>query len=158
MLKKFFRLAGSIAGTAFFMTIAAPASADEVISTSNRSTSPMIVVRVDVSEQKMTVIQGGKRLYQWDVSTARTGKITPRGTFQPQFFSPNHRSSKYGGAPMPWSVFYDGDYAIHGTDAIGRLGAPASAGCVRLHPENAKVLYSMIFETGKKDTYIVVQD
>lgn len=155
--KKLSMVAPVLAATLFTMTTA-PASAEEIFSSSNQPASQRIVVRVDVSEQKMTVIQGGVRLYDWDVSTARSGKYTPRGTFQPQFFSPNHRSSLYGGAPMPWSVFYDGDYAIHGTDAITRLGAPASAGCVRLHPDNAKVLYSMIFEAGKKETFIVVQD
>lgn len=157
MLKKCnlkFGLAVALAGLGF----GGPALADEVFSSSNRPTAPTVVVRVDVSEQRMTVIHEGKRIHQWDVSTARVGKHTPRGTFQPQFFSPNHRSSLYYGAPMPWSVFYDGDYAIHGTDAIGRLGSPASAGCVRLHPDHAKELYALIFEAGRDDTYIVVQD
>ncbi|MBV7378836.1 L,D-transpeptidase [Maritimibacter dapengensis] len=150
--------AALIAGAAFFLSAAtAPASADEVFSSSNQSPS-RIVVRVDISEQKMTVIQDGQRVHTWPVSTARPGKITPRGTFQPQVFSPNHRSSLYNNAPMPWSVFYSGHYAIHGTDAINRLGQPASAGCVRLHPDNAKVLYSMIRNVGKQDTYIVVQE
>lgn len=157
MLRKRLSMLAPILTATIFSTTTAPASAEEVFSSSNRA-NQRIVVRVDVSEQRMTVIQGGQRLYDWDVSTARVGKYTPRGTFQPQFFSPNHRSSKYGGAPMPWSVFYDGDYAIHGTDAISRLGAPASAGCVRLHPDNAKLLYAMIFEAGKAETFIVVQD
>ncbi|MBV7409150.1 L,D-transpeptidase [Maritimibacter sp. DP1N21-5] len=155
MLLNLFRGSAACLGVALgFLT--APALADEVFSSS--SARNMVVVRVDVSEQKLTVIQNGVRLYDWPVSTARTGKWTPRGTFQPQWFSPDHRSSKYNNAPMPWSVFYSGDYAIHGTDAVGRLGTPASAGCVRLSPENAKTLYSLIFETGKKDTFIVVQD
>ncbi|WP_235888921.1 L,D-transpeptidase [Maritimibacter alexandrii] len=157
MLRKRLSMLAPILAATIFSTTTAPASAEEVFSSSNQA-NQRIVVRVDVSEQRMTVIQGGQRLYDWDVSTARVGKYTPRGTFQPQFFSPNHRSSKYGGAPMPWSVFYDGDYAIHGTDAISRLGAPASAGCVRLHPDNAKLLYAMIFEAGKAETFIVVQD
>lgn len=159
MLNKSIRRAGTTLGAALLSmpVFAAPASADEVISTSNQATQ-RIVVRVDISEQKMTVIQGGKRVHTWPVSTARPGKITPRGTYQPQFFSPNHKSSKYNNAPMPWSVFYSGDYAIHGTTSVNQLGAPASAGCVRLHPDNAKVLYSMIYVTGKNDTFIVVQD
>lgn len=159
MLKKTIEKAGPILGAVLlsFATYTMPASADEVISTSNQARQ-QIVVRVDISEQRMTVLKGGKRLYDWPVSTARSGKITPRGTYQPQFFSPNHKSSRYNNAPMPWSVFYSGHYAIHGTNAISRLGSPASAGCVRLHPDNAKELYAMIRETGKKDTFIVVQD
>lgn len=158
MFIKHLTSAAPVLGAAFsILTATAPATADEVFSSSNKIPQ-RIVVRVDISEQQMTVIQGGKRVHTWPVSTARPGKITPRGTFQPQVFSPNHRSSLYNNAPMPWSVFYSGNYAIHGTNAIGRLGQPASAGCVRLHPDNAKTLYAMIRETGKEDTYIVVQE
>ena len=45
---------------------------------------------------------------------------------------------------MPWAIFYDGNYAIHGTDQIKRLGKPASHGCVRLHPDNAEILFKMV--------------
>lgn len=157
MLTKSILQAAAVLGLAAFTTTTNTAMADEVISSSS-SPDQRIVVRVDVSEQTMTVIQGGKRIYNWPVSTARAGKITPRGTFQPQWFSKYHKSSKYNNAPMPYSVFYSGDYAIHGTNSISRLGSPASAGCVRLHPKNAAVLYELIYQTGKEDTYIVVQD
>lgn len=142
---------------AALLTVAATAAgAAERLSTSNRSNQ--IVIRVDVSEQEMTVMQAGRRLYTWPVSTARGGKITPVGTYQPQWFSRNHRSSLYNNAPMPFAIFYDGNYAIHGTDAIGALGRPASAGCVRLHPENARTLYEMVYALGKADTYVVIQE
>lgn len=132
------------------------AIADERFSTAGRS--DLIVIRVDVSEQRMVVMRGGRRMHDWPVSTARAGKITPRGTYQPQWFSRDHKSSLYDGAPMPFSIFYSGNYAIHGTYATGALGRPASAGCVRLSPENARVLYEMVYATDKADTYIVVQD
>jgi single-stranded-DNA-specific exonuclease len=35
-------------------------------------------------------------------------------------------SAKYGNAPMPHSIFFYGQYAIHGTNAVGALGSPAS--------------------------------
>jgi lipoprotein-anchoring transpeptidase ErfK/SrfK len=69
------------------------------------------------------------------------GKITPPGEWTAQWLSRNHRSSRYNNAPMPYAIFYSGHYAIHGTDQISRLGRPASAGCVRLHPDNARVLF-----------------
>ncbi|MFU8898325.1 MAG: L,D-transpeptidase, partial [Roseinatronobacter sp.] len=107
---------------AFFLAVAPalPAQADRV------------VARVSISEQVMHVYHHGQLLYEWPVSTARTGNITPTGDWRPQFLSRNHRSSRYNNAPMPYSVFYSGHYAIHGTDQISRLGRPASAGCVRL--------------------------
>ncbi|SRR5690606_35583370 len=143
-----FLAAGTLAATG--------AEASERFSTAARS--DQIVIRVDVSEQRMVVMRGGRRLHTWPVSTARAGKITPRGTYQPEWFSRDHKSSLYDDAPMPFAIFYSGNYAIHGTYSTGALGSPASAGCVRLAPEHARVLYEMVYATDKKDTYIVVQD
>ncbi len=146
----------ALAATVMIAAAATAADASERLSTSNRS--HQIVIRIDVSDQEMTVMQGGRRLHSWPVSTAKRGHVTPTGTYQPQWFSRNHRSSLYNDAPMPFAIFYDGNYAIHATYSTGMLGRPASHGCVRLHPDNARVLYEMIWEQGKADTYIVVQD
>ena len=119
--------------------------------------STEIVARVDISEQRMAVIVDGEVSHYWDVSTARPGKITPTGEWGVQWLSARHKSSLYNNAPMPWAIFFNGHYAIHGTDQVSRLGTPASAGCVRLHPENAKVLFNMVREAGKKSLKVVVQ-
>jgi hypothetical protein len=55
-----------------------------------------------------------------------------------------HYSRKYDMSPMPYSIFFRGGYAIHGSYATGALGRPASHGCVRLAPENAAVLYQLV--------------
>jgi lipoprotein-anchoring transpeptidase ErfK/SrfK len=57
---------------------------------------------------------------------------------------------------MPYSIFFNGNYAVHGTDQVKRLGSPASAGCIRLHPDNAKILYNMALDAGLKNTRITV--
>lgn len=116
-----------------------------------------LLVLIDLSEQRMQVSSRGRLLHDWPVSTARAGKSTPTGTFVPQFLSPYHRSTLYGGAPMPWSVFFNGNFAIHGTDQIDCLGEPASAGCVRLHPDNAKLLYDLVESVGLAQTRIVIR-
>ncbi len=107
-----------------------------------------VVARVSISTQTMKVYHEGRHLFTWAVSTAKNGKITPTGTYAPEFLSRHHRSSRYNNAPMPYAIFYDGNYAIHGTDQIKRLGAPASNGCVRLHPENAAILFQMVRAEG----------
>ena len=66
-------------------------------------------------------------------------------------------SRKYDNSPMPHSIFFYGGYAIHGTDAVKSLGRPASHGCVRLHPGNAKRLYNLVKAHGAGNTRIVVQ-
>lgn len=115
-----------------------------------------VVARVSLSGQVMHVYHHGQLLYEWPVSTARAGKITPTGSWRPQFLSRNHRSSRYDNAPMPYAVFYSGHYAIHGTDQISRLGRPASAGCVRLHPDNARIFFDMVRTEGMEHARVIV--
>ncbi len=115
-----------------------------------------IVARVSIATQTMHVYRDGQLLYEWPVSTARAGKITPTGQWTAQWLSRNHRSSRYNNAPMPYAIFYSGHYAIHGTDQISRLGRPASAGCVRLHPDNASVLFAMVQQEGTDNMRVVV--
>lgn len=115
-----------------------------------------VVARVSISEQKMYVYHHGALVHEWPVSTARAGKVTPTGDWRPQWLSKNHRSSRYNNAPMPYAIFYSGHYAIHGTDQIGRLGRPASAGCVRLDPANANVLFDMVRQEGMEQARVIV--
>ncbi len=117
-----------------------------------------LVAKVDVSSQTMTVIHNGKVAYQWPVSTARKGKWTPRGTWSAKWLSRYHKSSLYNNAPMPYSIFFNGHYAIHGTNQISRLGRPASAGCIRLHPDHAAVLFRLTQQVGKSNMRVVVQN
>lgn len=117
-----------------------------------------IVARVSVSTQTMHVYLDGQLRYEWPVSTARSGKYTPRGEWTPQWLSRWHRSRRYNNAPMPFAIFYDGDYAIHATESIYALGRPASAGCVRLHPDNASLLFAMVQREGMENMRVVVID
>jgi lipoprotein-anchoring transpeptidase ErfK/SrfK len=119
---------------------------------------PALVVTVSKERQEMVVTLEGEVFSVWPVSTARAGKVTPKGEWTPQYLVKFHRSRLYNNAPMPWSIFYDGHYAIHGTDQTDRLGSPASAGCIRLHPDNARVLWEMVRELGRNQTRVVVVD
>lgn len=115
-----------------------------------------LVARVDVSNQTMTVTRHGQVMHVWRVSTARKGYVTPRGAWRPTRLHRMWYSRKYDMSPMPYSVFYHGGYAIHGTNAVGRLGTPASHGCIRLDTSNAAKFYSMVKEVGPGNTRIIV--
>ena len=117
-----------------------------------------ITAYIDKSEQRMTVHINGQPRYTWPVSTARPGKVTPNGTFTAYFLSRHHRSSLYDNAPMPFSIFFHSHYAIHGTDQISRLGTPASAGCVRLHPDNASILFDLTKQVGLDHMKVVIRE
>lgn len=117
-----------------------------------------IVARVSVSTQTMHVYVDGMLRYEWPVSTAGAGMITPRGEWTPTWLSRWHRSRQYNNAPMPFAIFYHEGYAIHATEAVWALGRPASHGCVRLHPDNASLLFSMVQEEGMENMRVVVID
>lgn len=126
------------------------------ITTTTKSWANRLIAHVDVSSQTMTVKKDGVTIHRWKVSTARRGYRTPRGTWRPTRMHKMWYSRKYDMSPMPYSIFYYRGYAIHGTNAIKRLGRPASHGCVRLHPANAKRLYSLVRQVGSRNTKIVV--
>lgn len=116
-----------------------------------------VIIRIDKSDQKMYV-ETPSDYFVWDVSTARKGYRTPTGVFQPYLVKKMHYSRKYDNAPMPHSIFFLGGYAIHGTTDLKRLGRPASHGCIRLHPQNARWLYQIVNEYGKNNTYIEITE
>lgn len=114
-------------------------------------------VTIDISSQKMYVTVNGKRRHSWAVSTARRGYRTPVGNFRPTRMHRRYYSKRYRGAPMPYSIFFYRGYAIHGTNAIKRLGRPASHGCIRLHPNNARTLFDLVRQTGPRNTRIAIR-
>lgn len=115
-----------------------------------------VVARINLSTQRMEVYVDGQPRYNWPVSTARRGYRTPTGTFQPTALAVWHRSTIYSGSPMPHSIFFLRGYAIHGSYEIKHLGRPASHGCVRLHPSNAKALFSLVSQRGRANTTIQI--
>lgn len=114
-----------------------------------------VVVTVDKTEQRLTVTVDGAPRYSWPVSTARWGYSTPNGAYRPQWLARKWFSRKYDWSPMPYSIFFNGGYAIHGSYEISRLGRPASHGCIRLHPSNAATLFALV-KANMNDTRIVV--
>ncbi len=115
-----------------------------------------VLARVDLSSQRMVVSVNGVPRYSWPVSTARRGYVTPTGTYRPQRLYRRYFSRKYYNSPMPYAVFFRGGYAIHGSYAVNQLGAPASHGCIRLHPGNAATLYGLIESYGPGNTLIQI--
>ncbi|WP_373235581.1 L,D-transpeptidase [Cohaesibacter celericrescens] len=123
----------------------------------NTAMAGTVRVKIDISSQKMYVSVNGGRKHSWSVSTARRGYRTPTGNFRPTRMYKRYFSKKYHGSPMPYSIFFYGGYAIHGTNATKQLGRPASHGCIRLHPKNARQLFALVQANGPKNTKITIQ-
>jgi len=140
-------MAAALAGTALFMDLGATAA---------HAAGSKVVATVSLSQQVMEVTIDGRATYEWKVSTARRGYVTPTGSFKPTRMHEMWYSRKYDNAPMPHSVFFHGGYAVHATDAVKRLGQPASHGCVRLHPKAAADFYALVEAFGPTNTSIVI--
>jgi lipoprotein-anchoring transpeptidase ErfK/SrfK len=116
-----------------------------------------VLILVNKTTQRMIVMVDGAERYSWPVSTGLADYATPTGAFTPSRLVKDHYSKEWDDAPMPHSIFFtDSGHAIHGSQAVRRLGTPASHGCVRLAPENARILFSLVTAEGLGSTRIEV--
>ncbi|GJD49040.1 hypothetical protein OPKNFCMD_1768 [Methylobacterium crusticola] len=138
------RIAGAVAVIAA-AALARPAGAADVR------------IAVDKAAQRMTVTVDGRERHAWPVSTGAAGYATPAGSFAPSRLVPIHYSREWDDAPMPHAIFFtDAGHAIHGSRATGRLGTPASHGCVRLAPAHARTLFALVRAEGMASTRIEI--
>lgn len=116
-----------------------------------------ISILVNKTTQRMSVSVDGAERYSWPVSTGLGDYSTPSGTFAPSRLAKEHYSKEWDDAPMPHSIFFtDAGHAIHGSQAVARLGTPASHGCVRLAPRNASTLFNLVAAEGIGNTRIEI--
>lgn len=108
--------------------------------------------------QKMTVKIDGRTEYVWPVSTGAAGYDTPSGTFRPFRMEEDYFSREWDNAPMPNAIFFTArGHAIHGSYAVKSLGRRASHGCVRLSPDNAKILFGLVGDAGMNNTSVTIK-
>ncbi|MCC1493738.1 L,D-transpeptidase family protein [Cognatishimia sp. F0-27] len=106
-----------------------------------RAPNGAVAVIASIPEQRVHVYRNGIRIAVSTCSTGRRGHETPTGVFTVLQKDADHRSSTYGGAPMPNMnrLTWDG-IALH----AGNLpGYPASHGCVRLPLEFSRLLFTV---------------
>jgi len=154
---RFFRFAAALKmALAALVLSAAGAQASLVEARSNADNERgKITIEIDKRTQRMTVYVDGEKRMTYRVSTGKTGFETPRGTFRVLSLKEMHYSRKYDNAPMPHSIFFTSvGHAIHATSAVGRLGRPASHGCIRLSPKDAAALFALVERHGMKNTSI----
>ncbi len=134
--------------------IGAPAQAEQAAPLA--PPEPTLFADIDLTSQTMTVSDKNGVIASWKISSARGGYRTPTGTYTPHYTSRMHYSKQYHFSPMPYSVFFNEGVAVHGTGDLRNLGRPASHGCVRSHPKNAKVFYDLVQKHGMQMTRVTV--
>ena len=119
--------------------------------------APTIVINIDKTMQRMTILLDGVQRYDWPVSTGKAGYSTPSGSFTPLFMNKVWYSKEGDNAPMPHAIFFMKDgHAIHGSYEVRHLGKAVSHGCVRISPQNATTLYTLVEKIGLKNTEVVL--
>jgi lipoprotein-anchoring transpeptidase ErfK/SrfK len=109
-----------------------------------------VSVRVDLSRRGLAVRRGRRVVARATVAIGMPGSPTPTGRFSVTDRLPGPRfSASYGCCilalsgtqPNPPPGWGGGNrLAIHGTDAPGTIGTPASAGCLRAADADLQVL------------------
>ena len=117
-----------------------------------------LIISINKVSQKMTVTLDGDTEYVWPVSTGAKGYETPSGNYRPFRMEKEHFSKEWDDAPMPYSIFFTArGHAVHGSYHVKSLGRRASHGCVRLAPDNAAKLFSLVSKTGMSSTAVVIK-
>lgn len=83
--------------------------------------------------------------------------VTPHGIFAPDAIEPKRFSNRWQ-VMLSYVIRFNSGIWIHATtpDHYHELGFPASGGCVRLHLEDAKVVYDWVKQVGLQQTVIMV--
>jgi len=100
-------------------------------------------IEIDTSRQRLFAWEGNKQVYAVIVSTGKASTPTPSGVFAIQS---RHRYARMRGADydvpdVPYTMYYSGNYAIHGAYWHNRFGTPVSHGCVNVAVDHAKWLF-----------------
>lgn len=117
-----------------------------------------LLLTVDLSSQRLTALTAETRA-EYKISSGLAPEHGTPGSgrcYAPDFMEEMHYSNLYNKAPMPNSVFFNGNIAMHGTNAEALLGRPASHGCVRLSKRDARTVYELVKANGKAHTAICV--
>jgi lipoprotein-anchoring transpeptidase ErfK/SrfK len=122
---------------------------------------------VSKKDQRLYLYVEGKCVDTFKVSTGTKGHETPNIDRRPsgpvfrKYTSKKYPGGNYNGlGNMPYVVFVQGGYGIHGTTLgnIPKLGTKASHGCVRVHPDNAKIFNELVSAAGLQNTWITIRD
>ena len=120
---------------------------------------------VDKAAQRLYLYIDGALTYTWKTSTGRPGFDTPDmdthpdGRIYDRYTSTKYPDGDYNGlGNMPYAVFVQGGYAIHGTTRgnWSKLGHVASHGCIRLHPDNGQIFNVLVRRNGIRNVWVTV--
>lgn len=106
-------------------------------------------IEVDLTNQILKAHEGERVVYEFPVSTGKWGR-TPTGDFEIWIklrYTLMHGGSKELGTyyylpNVPYTMYFNGPYGLHGTYWHNNFGHPMSHGCVNMRtPDAEKIFY-----------------
>ncbi|NMO22620.1 L,D-transpeptidase family protein [Pyxidicoccus fallax] len=105
---------------------------------------------VDLEAQVLVAYEGERPVYATLISSGKPGTDTPEGLFRiwVKFAEADMTGNGTAGndtyrvATVPWTMFFQDDYALHTAYWHDRFGEPMSHGCINLAPKDARALYT----------------
>jgi lipoprotein-anchoring transpeptidase ErfK/SrfK len=99
---------------------------------------------IDLKTQRLIALEGATPVYAIVVSTGKNSSPTRPGIFkvQSKILSQRLRGAGYNIPNVPYIMFYQGNYAIHGAYWHHQFGTPVSHGCVNVAVNHARWLFA----------------
>lgn len=105
-------------------------------------------IHIRLSEQTLVAYEGDTPKLATMVSTGIPGRSTPTGTWEVHYKyvaktmrGPDDTHGSYTVSQVPWTMFYDGPYAVHGAYWHNEFGQVRSHGCTNVPPVDARWLF-----------------
>jgi hypothetical protein len=113
-------------------------------------------IEVDLYEQTLAAYQGDRMVYATLVSSGLPWWQTETGLFQIWIKVRQAKMSGRAGYPdyyfledVPWTMYFNGEFALHGAYWHDRFGIQHSHGCVNLPPQDARWLFEWSTPSGQ---------
>lgn len=100
-------------------------------------------IEIDLSKQRLAARQGNRVIKAFPISSGKARTPTPKGTFRiyAKYRKVRMRGPGYNLPNVPWTMYFVGGYAIHGTYWHMNFGRPMSHGCINMKKSHARWLY-----------------
>lgn len=101
-------------------------------------------IEINVSTQRLIAWEGGTPIYAIIVSTGTADHPTLTGSFtvQSKYRTARMQGEDYDVPDVPFVMYYDGNYGIHGAYWHHAFGTPVSHGCVNVAVDHAEWLFN----------------
>ncbi len=113
-----------------------------------------LLIDVDLDQQVLTLWHEDRPIFATLIASGKPGYSTPVGLYRiitkrayGKMASLPSEPEPYWVDAVPWTMYFDGRFALHGAFWHDRFGYRTSHGCINLAPRDAKLVFDRITPT-----------